>query len=273
MARSHLLVLWSRIGRYDVAELDRLLWQEKALFEWRAFIYPMEHLALLRSRMRQFAEGTAGWSGRIREWLDANAEFRRHVLDELRARGPLRSRDITDRAAQPWKSSGWTGNRNVSQMLEFLWARGEVAVVGRAGAQRVWDAAERWYPETPDIVLDDAEHQLALLRLRALGIAREGPGVPAVVDGVPGTWFVDPSALARADEPIPDRTTLLSPFDRLIHDRDRTEALFGFRYRMEIYVPKEQRQYGYFVLPVLRGDRLVGLLRHRDVARWLATQR
>ena len=258
VARSHLLVLWSRLGRYDVAELDRLLWQDRALFEWRAFVYPMEHLALLRSRMRRFTEGADSWSRGVRDWLETNADFRRYVLDELRHRGPLMSRDFADRALQPWKSSGWTGNRNVSQMLEFLWGRGEVAVVGRVGAQRVWDLAERWYPDTPSVPDDEAEGQLAALRLRALGIAREGPGVRVRVGGVPGAWVVHPDALAAGDKPLPDSTSLLSPFDRLIHDRDRAEALFGFRYRMEIYVPRAQRQYGYFVLPVLRGDRLVG---------------
>ena len=143
-------------------------------------------------------------------------------------------------------------------MLEFLWRRGEVAVVGRAGGQRLWDLAERWYPPVVALPAREADRLLERRRLRALGIASSGPSVAARVRGVPGTWRVDPDLLASAEEPLPERTTLLSPFDRLIHDRDRTEQLFGFRFRLEIYVPKEKREHGYFVLPVLRGERLVG---------------
>ena len=264
VARSHLLVLWSRLGPYDVTELDRLLWEEHALFEWNAFIYPMEDLPLLRARarMRPFAEGRGAWRERARNWMEANRSFREYVLSELRARGPLPSREIEDKSVEPWQSTGWTANRNVQRMLEFLSARFEVAVAGRRGAQRLWDVAERWYPDTPDIPADVAERELAVRGLRRLGIVPRGtgagPGVAVRVAGTDGTWVADPELLETADESIADGTTLLSPFDRLIYDRERAEALFGFRYRMEIYIPKADRQYGYFVLPVLRGDRLVG---------------
>jgi uncharacterized protein YcaQ len=258
VARSHLLVLWSRLGPYDPAELDRLLWDDRALFEWDAFIYPIEDLPLYRTRMRRFARGDTARARQIREWLQLNELFRRYVLRELRRRGPLRSRDLEDRSVRLWASGGWTGNRNVAQMLELLGARGEVAVVGRDGAQRLWDLAERWYPPSDPVPAREAERQLAEGRLRALGIASKGPGIPVRVRNVPGSWVVDPGLLERADEPVGERTTLLSPFDRLIHDRDRAEALFGFRYRIEIYVPTAKREYGYFVLPVLHGDRLVG---------------
>jgi uncharacterized protein len=258
VARSHLLVLWSRLGVYDPVELDRLLWDEKALFEWDAFIYPIEDLPLYRARMRGFARGGSARARQIREWLRLNERFRRSILRELRRHGPLLSRELADESVRLWESAGWTGNRNVSQMLELLNARGEVAVVGRRGGQRLWDLAERWYPPTETVRLAEAERRLAAKRLRELGIARTGPGVPARVRGVAGSWVVDGESLRYADVPLPERTTLLSPFDRLIHDRERAEALFGFRYRIEIYVPKSQRQYGYYVLPVLRGDRLVG---------------
>ncbi|MFN2484778.1 MAG: winged helix-turn-helix domain-containing protein [Candidatus Limnocylindria bacterium] len=259
VARSHLLVLWSRLGPYDGREIERLLWEDRALFEYRAFIYPVEALPLLRAtRMGGRAPDEYAWSGSVRRWMTVNEPFRRYVLRELRRRGPLLSRDFEDRAVEAWQSTGWTGNRNVSQMLEFLWERGELAVVGRAGAQRVWDLADRWYPRTAPVPPARAHRELLAWRLRSLGIVRSGPGRAVSIRGVAGAWVADPEAMERADEPLPDRTTLLSPFDRLIHDRERAEDLFGFRYRMEIYVPKEQRQYGYFVLPVLRGDRLVG---------------
>ena len=242
VAPSHVLVLWSRLGAFDTAELDRLLWHDRLLFEWRAFVYPMDDLPLYRSRMRRFPSGDTARARQIRGWLRTNAAFRRYVLRELERNGPLLSRELEDRAREPWRSTGWTGNRNVQQMLEFLMARGEVAVVGRRGAQRVWNLAERWYPEVDVPSDDEADALLAEQRLRSLGVIADGDG-----------WRVDDGADPRAVS----RTTLLSPFDRLIHDRERAEALFGFRYRMEIYVPAAQR-WGYFVMPVLHRDRLAG---------------
>jgi uncharacterized protein YcaQ len=237
------LVLWSRLGPYDLAELDRLLWQERKLFEWRAFIWPIETLPLIRARMRRRRDKYA-WERRSAEFLKENAAFRRYVLRELERRGPLLARELEDRARESREAHPWWGSRQVATMLEILHGRGHVAIVGRRGKQRLWDVAERWYPETETVPLAEAERQLSEQRFRALGVR--------LVDG---EWHAHPEA---GDGPVPDRVTLLSPFDRLIHDRDRAEALFGFRYRLEMYVPKAKRQYGYYVLPVLVGDRLVG---------------
>jgi hypothetical protein len=228
------------------------------LFEWVAFVYPVEELPARLSRMQRWPAGLTAWPERVRAWLRDNEAFRRYTLRELERRGPLLSRELEDRATVPWASNGWTGNRNVTQMLQFLSARGEVAVAGRRGRQRLWDLAGRVFPRVEPLAHDEADAFIAERTLRSLGIARRGPGRAAVVDGIPGTWVVDAAALDQMDEPLPPRTTLLSPFDRLIHDRDRAEALFRFRYRLEIYVPKAKREYGYFVLPVLHGDRLVG---------------
>jgi hypothetical protein len=129
-------------------------------------------------------------------------------------------------------------------MLELLHARGLVAVAGRQGKQRLWDLAERWYPPTEAVPLREAERELTDKRRRALGVWLEK-----------GRLHVHPDA---RDGGIPDRVTLLSPFDRLVHDRDRAEALFDFHYRLEMYVPKAKREYGYYVLPLLVGDRIVG---------------
>jgi uncharacterized protein YcaQ len=232
------LILWSRLGPYDPGELDRLLWEERKLVEWRAFIYPMEHLPLLRARMRRRLRKPS------RDWLDENRAFRRHVLRELERRGPLLSREIEDHAGFQRQHHEWWGARKMGLMLEILAAKGEVAVVGRQGKQRVWDLAERWYPEVEKIPPRDAERILAEKRFRALGVRLTRRG-----------WEAHPDA---EDGPVPDRVTLLSPFDRLVHDRDRAEALFDFHYRLEMYVPKAKREYGYYVLPLLVGDRIVG---------------
>ena len=164
---------------------------------------------------------------------------------------------------------GWTNNRNVTQMLEFLVLRGEVAVAGRRGRQRLFDVAERVYPAGTTVVpLERALRLRDERRLRALGIAREkaivqpgepadvgDAGEPAVVEGVPGIWRVDPAALGQ---PFTGRTAVLSPFDRLVHDRVRLAELFEYEYVLEMYKPKASRRWGYFALPVLHGDRLVG---------------
>ena len=242
------LVLWSRLGPYDVAELDRLLWEEKKLFEWNAFIWPAEDLPLLRARMRRRRE-TYAWERRSTEFLRTNAGYKRHLLRELERSGPLLSRELADDSVRTWKSHGWYGNRNVAMMLDILHGRGVVAIVGRRNGQRLWDLAERWYPATETIPLREADRLLAEKRFRALGVRLTNRG-----------WEAHPDT---ADGPVPDRVTFLSPFDRLIHDRDRAEALFEFHYRLEMYVPKAKREYGYYVLPILVGDRLVGRVEPR----------
>jgi uncharacterized protein len=234
------LVLWSRLGAYDVSELDRLLWADRVLLEWNAFLWPIEILPLLRALMRRQRRAAPT----TREFLRVNARFKRYVLRELEERGPLLSRELADDSIRTWKSWGWHGNRNVAVMLEILHDRGVVAVAGRRNGQRLWDLAERCYPETETVPLREAERELADRRFRALGVRLTRKG-----------WEAHPDATYGE---VPDRVVLLSPFDRLVHDRDRAEALFGFRYRLEMFVPKAKREYGYYVLPILRGAELIG---------------
>lgn len=260
VARTEHLVLWSRMGEaFRPDDLATALYKDRALFEHRAFILPSSDYPLYRAAMTGWPQGDSAWISRAREWFDANQGFRRYVLSQLKSRGPLRSRELEDRSQVPWRSSGWTNERNVGMMLEFLWARGEVAVSHREGAQRVWDLSERVLPVgSPVIERSKAGKELAKRRLRALGIVRadrnEVRGVQVEVSGVDGEWIADPELL---DKKFEGRSALVSPFDRLVYDRQRLRDLFEFDYKLEIYVPPAKRVWGYYVLPALRGDQLV----------------
>jgi uncharacterized protein YcaQ len=297
VARSHLLVLWSRLGRYDPADVDALLWRERCLFEYwahAAAIVCTQDLPIHSLLMRRYPSDRNAYNRRLRAWVAANQALRRSILRQLRTSGPLPTRALEDRAQSSWQSSGWTAGRNVDRMLDVLWTQGRVMVAGRQGQQRVWDLAERWLPAWAP-TRRPPERQVVRLAaqrsLRALGVATARdidrhftagryPGLPTVLaaleregrvervrvadDGTewPGPWYVhadDLPLLERLkDGDWEPRTTLLSPFDNLIIDRERTQRLFGFHFRMEIYVPRAARRYGYYVLPILHGDRLVG---------------
>jgi uncharacterized protein YcaQ len=260
-------VPWSRMGHahwpgaVDDAVADRMLFQVVGT------VRSMADLPL-------FVEEMAAWppeEGHGRQWVAANDGFRRDVLARLRDDGPLLSREIPDTSAVPWQSSGWTGNRNVNMMLEMLDERGEVAIAGREGRERLWDLAERVYPQVKRVPLEEARAERARRRMRSLGISRpripsstageawylRPAGEPAVVQGVDGEWRVDADALDGL-EGFEGRTALLSPFDRLVHDRERLLDLFDFDYVLEMFKPAAQRRFGYFALPVLHGDRFVG---------------
>ncbi len=246
------LVLWSRLGpTYDVAELDRLLWKERRLFEYHAFIYPIEDLALQRARMRRRRRGggTLKRDVWVRDFLREHARLRRSILRDLERNGPLLARDLQQDIAVSAERHPWWGRGPLRLMLEILAARGEIAVAGRVGTHRLWDVPERVWPETETIPLREAERVLQERRFRALGVRLGRSG-----------WEAHPEISA---DPVPDRVTFLSPFDRLVHDRDRAEALFDFHYRLEMYVPKAKREYGYYVLPILAGDRIVGRIEPR----------
>jgi uncharacterized protein YcaQ len=260
------LVAWTRLGSaYDPAHLTKALELDRTLFERRGQVSETEPVLVMVCPMADlglYLADMAAWPTwtRPREWLAANDAFRRRVLDQLGTSGPLRSRDIPDTCTVPWASTGWTNERNVTQMLEFLTSRGEVAVAGRQGKHRLWDLAERVFRAGMEVVpADAARAERGERRLRALGVARPkavgDAGTPVEVEGTSGEWRVDPDATA-AD--FHGRTALLSPFDRLVHDRGRALELFDFEYTLEMYKPKAKRRWGYFALPVLHGDRLVG---------------
>jgi hypothetical protein len=220
------LVAWSRLGQaYQPAHLRQALEQDRTLFELDALVRPMSDLGLHLAGAADFPSYE-----RTRAWLRDNDRFRRDILELLGRSEPLGSRDIPDTSIVPWASTGWTHDRNVTQMLELLMLRGEVAIAGRVGRERLWDLAERVYPAgvvVPSVA--EAERARNERRLASLGIARQKSrkmplepvdvgeaGEPAVVEGTKGEWRVDPAAL---DGDFEGRTALLSPFDRLVYDQ------------------------------------------------------
>src|SRR6185436_709802 len=295
VARSHLLVLWSRVGQYDLKQLDRLLWHERHLFEYWAHcasIVLTEDYPFYHPMMRSFPQ-----SARTREWMEHNEPLKRYVLREIRQRGPLPSRLLEEDGIHPktWVSTGWTSGRNLSRMLDALWIGGKIMVAGRSGIQKLWDLSERVLPEwTPRERLTERElvRQAAQKSLRALGVAtprhiqlhflrgrypsllqaltdleREGRiqrvEIKEKQTTLPGTWYLhadDQTLVEQVTDDWEPRTTLLSPYDNLMCDRARARQLFNYDYTIEIYTPKPKRKYGYYVLSILHGDRLIGRL-------------
>ena len=266
------LVLWSRLGSsYSSAELRSAL-ADHSVVDLRAMLRLGEDIALYRADMANWP-GTGelrNYNKTQRDWVQTNDFCRRDIIRRLRSSGPMKQSELPDTCVKSWASSGWNNDKNVAMMLEFMTQRGEVAVAGRYGRDRLWDLAERVYPDAPIVPADEAERIRNENRLRSLGIARaRGPECPvepadvgdvgeaAVIDGVPGEWRVDPGQLGQ---PFTGRTALLSPLDRLIHERTRMRELFEFDYALEMFKPAQQRRWGYYALPILHNDRLIGKL-------------
>jgi len=291
VARSHYLVMLSRVGLYDPADLDALLHPERRLFEgWAhaACLIPVENYAyfvptLLARRERpphHWIERRLGDDPQ--NILDA-------VLNEVRERGPLASRDFED--TRDGRGTWWDW-KPAKTALELLFAQGYLMVDRREGFQRYYDLAERVLPAgagPPVYSMDDYRRWATLRGVSILGIATPShisdyyrlnkPStrarlkslaakqavVPVDVEEWKETAYLDPADLGLVDEieagaHTSEITTLLSPFDNLIWERDRTSDLFGFDYRSEMYTPAAKRQYGYYVLPILHRGRLLGRL-------------
>lgn len=287
VARSPYLVLRSRLGDYDPAWLDELLAEGRIFEYWshEACFLPVEHYSLYR---RLMLDGVKGWKS-MRPWLEQNRIVADHVLDRIRAGGPVRSSDFerTD-----GRSNGWWDWKPEKRALECLHTVGELMIARRDRFQRIYDLRERVLPEWDDArapLLEEALRTLSLEAVRALGVARarwvpdyfrtpkpgsadrlerladEGALLRAEIDGLDGPAYVHPEneGLARAaaaGEVRTTLTTLLSPFDPLVWDRTRASELFDFDYRIECYTPAQRRVYGYFTLPILRKGKLIGRL-------------
>ncbi|AOE84860.1 winged helix-turn-helix domain-containing protein [Pseudomonas sp. TCU-HL1] len=283
LVRSHYLPAFSRLGHYDRELLDDLAWgkpRRRALFEYwghEASLLPLALYPLMRWRMQRAASGQGIYQQLARFGFERQDVIQR-VLQALREQGALGAGALSTREerAGPWWD--WSAEKHA---MEWLFAAGEVTVAGRRGFERLYDLPERVIPadilNQPEPTEADAQRQLLLRATAALGVAterdlrdyyrldtgdsqarlaelvEEGAVLPVQVDG----W--KQSAYCLGDFRVPRKiraSALLSPFDSLIWERARTERLFDFRYRLEIYTPQHKRQYGYYVLPFLHDERL-----------------
>jgi len=302
VARSPLLVLRARLqgGTHDshARALNRAAYVDRDLFDYwchEASLCHIDDLPLHRWAMRTHIARLSPARTQRARWLADNAGFAEHVEEDLRARGPLRARELEDRSAAAWEWGHWTdevsSRQTIARLLQMLWLSGWVGVSRRVGMERVWDVFERCVPEhalAGATRFDDhdgaAERDVALRAVRMLGVARPAHvrahflrrryrQLPATLAALTaagrlqevrvsglgdGAWFATPEDLARLGDLAPGtRTTVLSPFDNVLCDRARTTELFGFDHRLEIYVPPAKRRWGYYVLPILHRERLV----------------
>lgn len=283
VAPSPEVVCWARLGAaYPLGGLDDVF-EQRDVVELRGRIIPADDIRLYRAELDAWGTNPrVEWQESVADWVDANDLCRREILDRLADEAPLPAAAFDDTCQVPWRSTGWTNNQNVVRLIDFMESRGEVAVAGRGvRGERLWDLAARVYPETEVVPLDEALEERSRRALRAAGLMRprvydlagirrkdvDPPGEPAVIDGVRGKWRVDPAQLDRS---FRGRTALLSPLDQLIFDRKRMAEIFDFDYQLEMYKPKTQRRWGYWAMPVLHGDRLVGKVdasAHRESGR------
>ncbi len=285
LARAHYLPLFSRLGNYDSAHLDGLAWgrqTRRGLFEFwahEASLLPLASQPLLRWRMARAAAGTS--KGKLQEFGRDNAGYIEEIRREVEDRGPIAASELADGGP---KRGPWWGWNDGKLALEWLFFAGIVTTATRRGTfERVYDLTERVLPadilRLPTPSPEEAQRELLRLSARALGIATEfdlrdyfrlpvgdtkarlaelleaGDLLPVEVEGWNRPAFLDPAA--RQPRRIEARA-LLAPFDPLVWERDRTERIFDFFYRIEIYTPVAKRKHGYYVLPFLLGDRLVG---------------
>jgi uncharacterized protein YcaQ len=294
VAPSHQIVLWSRLGQYDLSDLNQLLWEEHQLLEdWGhcTSIVPTSDYPIFKTLKREWKPPL-----KFQHWLSNNQKLRRYILTEIRQHGPLPTAHFKDKADVNWTSTGWTAGRNITQMLTYLWVTGKIMVVRREGNTKYWDLTQRVLPKwTPTERLTSQQVRVCIAEraLQALGLAQPHHIRYHYIRGIPeniasvlsklesqgqieqiqiintksqqplrGTWYIHKTNLPLLErienKEWTGRTTFLSPFDNLIYERKRIEQLFNFRYRLEIYVPKQDRQFGPYALPILFGDQFIG---------------
>jgi hypothetical protein len=297
VAPSHVISLWSRIGNFRLSDLERLLWDEKKLFEhWAhaASIVLTEDYPLYYSMMRRYPESLSkswgGWRARARKFLAEHGELRKRILRELK-KGPRQVDEFQDYIRTKRSADGWTSGSEVSNMLSHLQMKGEVMIVGHQGNKNIWGLSEEFLPAWVDrtgLSEEEFERAAAERAIRALGTASPSEinfyFVRGHYQNLKGALkgLVEESAIHRVrveglggrdvryvhDQDIPllesmdsdawrPRMSLLAPFDNLI-SAGSTDKLFGFHYVHEQFLPKDKRRFGFYVLPILWGDRFIG---------------
>lgn len=279
LARSHYLPVFARLGAYPRELLEDAAWgSRRILFEYwghEASLIPVQMQPLFRWRMEQARRGEGVWSG-IRKYGEENQPFIRKVLAEVERRGPLGTSELTEAGKA---KGGWWGWSDGKRAMEWLFWAGLITTRTRRGFERLYDIPERVLPraviDTPTPTKQDAQRELIRIAARCLGVGTEtdlrdyfrmapqetrdriaelqeaGELLPVEVKGWGRPAWLAPGAKR------PRKVTasaLLSPFDALVWRRERAERMFGFHYRIEIYVPADKRQHGYYVLPWLHGD-------------------
>jgi uncharacterized protein len=282
LSRAHYLPLFARLGPYSVDLLDRASWRApRRLFEYwghEASLIPVALQPMLRWRMDRAAH--EAWGGMRRVQRD-RPDLIARVLEEVRDRGPIAASEVVEEDV-PARTGPWWDWSDVKRAFEWLFWSGQITSARRRGFERLYDLPERVLPPaviaTPTPSVEDAQRELVRVAARSCGVGsekdlrdyfrlpvaetkeriaelvEEGSLLPVAVEGwsVPGYLHRD----ARIPRSVSARA-LVGPFDSLVWERSRAERLFGFRYRIEIYVPKPKRVHGYYVLPFLLGDRLV----------------
>jgi uncharacterized protein len=296
VAPSHFITLWSRVGNFRISDLDRLLWDDKKLFEhWShaASIVLTEDYPLFYSLMRRYPESLSkswgGWKARARKWLSENKGLRKKILNEL-GKGPLRLSEFADHDRTKRSADGWTSGSEVSTALFHMQMNGEVMVVGHHGSQNLWGLPEAFLPswvQRKELTEAEVEQEGAQRTLRALGTAspseinryflrgrylnlkkalerlRADSMIHRVhITGLVGERYVHDRDVRLLDSLNSDawkpRMSLLAPFDNLLGVREWTNRLFEFDYVHENFLPKDKRKFGTYVLPILWGDRFIG---------------
>lgn len=272
---------------------DKLLFEDWAHC---ASIVLLEDLPLFQYVRSSKVDGTGFYASRMRDWLRQNQLLIQHMRQELKEKGPLSTAEFSQNVPHvPWTSSGWNSGRSIPRILNHLFKNNEVMVAGREGNRKYWELTEKFLPanaDTKDISSNEMSRRGLQLSLRSLGVGTprhiynhfirkaypnwqsvlrdleaDGLHVPVglrTAEGslLEGAWFIhkeDVELVTTGElEVSEDRTVLLSPFDNLICDRQRTSLLFDFDYTIEIYVPKAKRKYGYYVLPILMEEVFLG---------------
>jgi uncharacterized protein len=297
VAPSHLISIWSRVGDFEPSDLERLLWEEKKVFEhWTpvASIVLTEDYPLYCTLMKGYPESLSkSWGNHIpraRKFLASHLDLRKRILRDLK-KGPLLLSQFSDYTRTKRSSDGWSSENDVSNMLFHLSMRGEVMVVGHDGNQNVWGLSEDFLPEWTDrkpLAQEEFERVAAQRAIRALGTASPSEIVYyfvrgryqnlkkalAQLEGESAIHRVEVEGLGREVRYVHDkdlalldslegdgwhpRTSLIPPFDNMLAGQRRGLTVFGFNYVREQFLPKQKRRYGTYVLPIVHGENLIG---------------